>query len=170
MFTLGAGDTEIDLSSADDNGATYPAVVGYFADVFKNGLLMAPDTGFGGDYILNSTTGLLTLATPATAGDTVLVRAVVAPSSLAPALAVARSLVLAPPDGVQTAFSLLIDGGAGPDIAVAPPSADDVYIYVDGVRQRPNADYTVLADVLTFASPPAADATVWGQVLIGGGS
>lgn len=168
VYALTAGDTTVDLATADDNGNTYAAVSGYFADVFKNGLLLTPVVGGSGDYILNSTTGLITLTTPALAGDVILVRAVIAPSTLAPAMAVARALVLLAPNGVRTAYPLEVEAGGGGTVGVDPPSEDDVYIYVDGVRQQPGVDYTVTAGVLTFGSPPAADATLWGQVSVAG--
>lgn len=138
--------------------------------VYRNGELqwIADGTGPRGDYSVDWANNKILLVTPAVAGDEYEIDQLVPISRLPPAATDTRPVrdinldpVTGVPgyiDGVRAAFPLKEPDGA--DLVI-----DDPYqmgVFLDGVHQRPAADYTTVGSVLTFTEAPPAGTSFWG--------
>lgn len=138
--------------------------------VYRNGELLwiADGTGARGDYTVDWVDNKIVLTTPAVAGDEYELDQLVPTSRLPPAATDTRPLrdinldpVTGLPgyiDGVRSDFPLKDPDGL--DLTI-----DDPYqlgIFLDGVHQRPMADYTVASSTLHFLEVPPAGTTFWG--------
>jgi hypothetical protein len=147
--------------------------------VYLNGVLLVLDpdgSGAIGDYVVHRDTSTIELLVPP-AHDGIVQIDILLPSQRAVLGAVNVYTLLdfdsdwaedvdAPPAGLQdgsnAAFPIYYQEAGGQARPASVTRSAQVEIYLDGVRQQPDVDYTASGAVLTMASPPAADAAFWG--------
>jgi len=130
---------------------------------FVNGEAQFLDDGTGtkGTYIVDWANNRVTFNIIITAGYQIELDQLVPRDQLAPTVTDAHGLddISAGFDGVETDFNITGEGG-GPVIVDTPHA---LQIFLDGVRQRPVTDFTVVADQVRFAEAPPAGTTFWGE-------
>jgi hypothetical protein len=143
--------TQIDLFAND-----WTLTPGEEVNVFLNGVKLTPSGGgFVGDFSVDFTTSLVTLAQAAP--DQSIIEIDIAPiaEALLPAQVYITKLQPIHPDGVTTQFPLL-DFAGNP---VSLTNANQLFIVFDGVSQEPGVDFTLGSDArsVVFQPAPAAD-------------
>lgn len=73
-------------------------------------------------------------------------------------------------DGTTTVFGNgygnTLDGSTAATLSVTPSSSSDIMVYVGGVYQTPETNYTLSGGQITFGSaPPANDGTTNGHII-----
>ena len=73
-------------------------------------------------------------------------------------------------DGTTTVFGggsgNSLDGSTAATLSVSPSSSSDIMVYVGGVYQTPETNYTLSGGQITFGSaPPANDGTTNGHII-----
>ena len=73
-------------------------------------------------------------------------------------------------DGTTTVFGRgsgnSLDGSTAATLSVSPSSSSDIMVYVGGVYQTPETNYTLSGGQITFGSaPPANDGTTNGHII-----
>lgn len=138
--------------------------------LYWNGEIRFLDDGTGtkGDYVVDYANNRVVLRTPAVEGDHIELHQLMGRDRLAPTVTDAHGLrdinldpVSGTPgyiDGVRTDFKLRDLSNA----VVAPDDAYTVQIFLDGVHQRPTADYTTVGDEVRFVEAPPQGTTFWG--------
>jgi hypothetical protein len=172
--------SSISLGVPDIYGATFtlspiPPLEG--VKVYLNGSLQVLDDGSGniGDYVINRAANSIDFLAPLDRFDTVTIGVLMPPDALAPGRVDVRPIkdldtdwVTDPQnpttgmvDGVRRTFDLLVDvEGVGQQFAViSRPS--DLAVFVAGLRQRPDVDYTVVGARVTMTVAPVAGVPFW---------
>jgi hypothetical protein len=172
--------SSISLGVPDIYGATFtlspiPPLEG--VKVYVNGTLQVLDDGSGniGDYVINRAANSIDFLLPLDRFDTVTIGVLMPPDSLAPGRVDVQPIkdldtdwVTDPQnpttglvDGVRRTFDLLIDvAGVGQQFAVISRPTD-LAVFVAGLRQRADVDYTAIGAELTMTVAPAAGVPFW---------
>lgn len=161
VYVPGSPQTTFPLGTADANGESYtmdPATP-ETVTVHVNGLLKKQDVGFGGDYTVDANANEIVFASTVATSAVVQISLAISPERLSSTGVNTVSLSDITPDGTTKIFTMTRADTMASVIASEP---QELEVFVDGVRQRPTVDYTVLDDALIFTVAPRADSIVWG--------
>jgi len=166
MLTLSylatAGQTTFNLSTPDRNGQSFvvnpndPEPL----DVYLNGARLPRDAPVNGTgkWDFDPSTNTLTFLTPLAANDGVLIDVLAPASSIAPSRVQTQAIEDLPVDGTVTTFPLFLVGHTPLQVG----SAQELFVSLDGVPQKPGTDYNVASGSITFGEAPLAGSRAWG--------
>lgn len=162
LYYATAATSSIYTTSTDSRNAFFKLDAAHHqaVDVHVNGLRLAEFKEFKVDF----TTSKIEFLTALKAGDKVQIDVLLAKDQLVTGGISALKLVPFSFDGVTTTYDIQVDN-AGVIEQIVVKDALQVELYIDGVRQIPDVDFTVSNAGIHFVDPPPSNSNNWGLYL-----
>jgi hypothetical protein len=162
LYRATADQTAFPLNATDLNGQSYVINVNdpEPLDVYLNGARLprdAPVNGVG-DWDFDPATNTLTFLKPLYLNSSVQIDILSPASAIAPSRVQTQAIEDLPADGTTLTFPLYLVGHT----PLTPTSAQELFISLDGVPQKPGTDYNVSSGAITFGEAPLSGSRAWG--------